>query len=351
MAETMVIASRLRDYQVDFVDDCRTPLAEEAAQGSFFIVDRKVYRLYRDRLAGILPEHRTLLIEANETNKTLERCRDYIELLVEKNIRRDNRLVAIGGGVIQDITSFIASILYRGIEWAFVPTTLLAQADSCIGSKTSINLGDKKNLVGNFYPPVRIYHDPAFLASLPIGEIKSGLGEMLHFYFYAGSPMIERVAREYEQLIQDHTRLVDFIKESLAIKKSVIEVDEFDQGERNKFNYGHTFGHALETLTDYGISHGQAVTLGMDLANYLSRELGFMTAETFDYLHTVLRRNIPVFAAGEYDMNVYLAALARDKKNVGTDLVCILAEDKGKLFKKKLVYDDTLKNMIISYFK
>src|SRR5271157_5866279 len=142
-----------------------------------------------------------------------------------------------------DITAFVASILYRGLEWSFFPTTLLAQGDSCIGSKTSINLGDKKNLIGNFYPPSSIYIDTAFLESLETDDIKSGIGEMLHFYYYANSSYIDKLIGNYIHAISNRSTLIEYIRESLSIKKSVIEIDEFDKGERNKFNYGHTFGH------------------------------------------------------------------------------------------------------------
>ncbi len=351
MVESMLIESSLNSYQLVFVDDFVAQVRTENALGSFFIVDATIFNLYRERLVEILPEGKTLLVEASETNKTYEKCGSYIEQLVGKGIRRDNRVVAIGGGVTQDITSFIASILYRGIKWVFFPTTLLSQADSCIGSKTSINLGVKKNLVGSFYPPTCIYLDLAFLSTLTKGEIKSGIGEMLHFFIYAGSPMIDRVSKEYGLLLQDHFRLVDFVRESLAIKKNIVEIDEFDLGERNKFNYGHTFGHALETLTNYEINHGQAVTLGMDMANYISRSLGFMKPEVYDYLHDVLHKNFPVCLFENYSIDFFMAALERDKKNVDDFLVCILAKDKGQLFKEKLLFNEGLKKIILSYFK
>ena len=348
MSDQLVIKSMFREYQVLFVEDFTVPLREEEG---FFIIDSKIYEIYENVLADILSDNQILLITASEEKKTLEGCKRIIETLVERNIRKNHTLIAIGGGIIQDITSFIASILFRGIKWSFYPTTLLAQADSCIGSKTSINLGDKKNLLGNFYPPVNIFIDPCFLGTLPTNEIKSGIGEILHFYFYSASLLINSLVDEYERLIESPKLLNKYIKESLNIKKSVIEIDEFDREERNKFNFGHTFGHALETMTNYGVSHGQAVTLGMDMAIYLSEKLGYMDINTFNDMHRILSLNMPELDSGVLNLAAYYQALSKDKKNIGNDLVCILANKPGSLQKVQLPFDDKMKNLISSYFK
>lgn len=346
----MIIHSKFKDYPVHFVNDFSDTLKDELKSGAFVIIDKNVYELYKPRIEQILVDGRFLLLEANENNKTLDKCKEIIELLVEKKVRRNQKLIALGGGVIQDVTAFVASILYRGLDWLFFPTTLLAQGDSCIGSKTSINLADKKNLIGNFYPPSKIYINTAFLDSLATDDIKSGIGEMLHFYFYANSPFIEKLVQNYAQIISNRAMLIEYIRESLAIKKSVIEVDEFDKGERNKFNYGHTFGHAIETITDYGIKHGQAVTVGMDIANYLSVRLGLLEEKTFNEMHEKLSINFPSYDFSVCDMMSYFNALTKDKKNLGNNLGCILSEGPGHLVRKQIPFDDGLKNMLKTYF-
>lgn len=340
----------MRDYRVIFVEDFLSPLQEYADQRAFFIVDSLIHKAYSDRLASVVPQDRFLVIEANERNKTINKCQAIIETLVERTFRKNDRLIAIGGGIIQDITAFTASILYRGVKWIFFPTTLLAQADSCIGGKTSINLGDKKNLVGNFYPPADIYIDTAFLTSLPEADILSGIGEMLHYYYYAASPLFEKLIGERPQLLADRRLLMAYIRESLQIKKGVIEIDEFDKGERNKFNYGHTFGHALESLTDYAIKHGQAVTIGMDIANYVSFRRGIMNLEEFNRTHNLLCKNFPAYDWAHFDMARYIQFLSKDKKNIGNDLVCILAEGPGHITKQCIVIDDLFKDVIYTYF-
>jgi 3-dehydroquinate synthase len=349
MSDRLVVRSHLREYAVRFVDDFTKPLAEHAGRG-FFLVDARVFELYRDRIEPRVDPARMLLIEANEHNKTIEHCTRLLYELVERRVRRGDVLAAIGGGVVQDVTAFMASVLYRGLDWVFYPTTLLAQADSCIGSKSSINMGEYKNLLGNFYPPAEIVSDASFLATLPESEIRSGIGEMLHFFFYAGSGHPEAIRDQYELLVREPARLVPFIRASLEIKRAVAERDEFDRGERRLFNYGHTFGHAIESVTGYGVNHGQAVTMGMDIANHVSRGLGFIDDAQFDEMHRLLEKNLPGFRLDGERLDEYLRALSKDKKNEGARLGCILCHGYGKLQLHQLPFDETLVGLLAGYF-
>lgn len=350
MPDEMLIKSRMKDYKVLFVEDYVSSLKECVNEGCYFIIDSIIHEVCMDLINSVIPQDRQLVIEANERNKTVNKCQEIIEKLVERSFRKNDRLIAVGGGVIQDITAFTASILYRGVDWTFFPTTLLAQADSCIGGKTSINLGDKKNLVGNFYPPAEIYIDTGFLASLPEADILSGIGEMLHYYYYAASPLYEKIITACPHLIADRRLLLPYIRESLQIKKSVIEIDEFDKGERNKFNYGHTFGHAMESLTDYAVKHGQAVIVGMDIANYVSLQHGIMSREDFNLFHALLVKHFPAFAWDHFDLELYIKFLSKDKKNIGSSLVCILSEGMGRLCKKRIDMDESFKDILKMYF-
>ena len=342
----MIIRSSMKDYGVKFIDDFTVPLKQATDEGAFVICDSSIYELYREHFLSSVDIEHFIIINAVEKTKNLENCKDIIEILVERKIRRNQKLIALGGGITQDVTAFIASILYRGVGWLFFPTTLLAQADSCIGSKTSINLGDKKNLIGNFYPPDNIYINTGFLQSLEKQDVQSGIGEMLHFFYYSNSPLIDKLINNYQEIIEQRGLLEEYIIESLSIKKSVIEIDEFDKGVRNKFNYGHTFGHALETITNYGIRHGQAVTIGMDLANYLSWKLGLLTQDQFDAMHGQLSINFPDYDFRSCGIDAYVAALSNDKKNIGDNLGCILSEGAGKLVMKQIPLDNNFKSMI-----
>ena len=350
MSEILNIRSKFRDYHVTFIDEFQETIKRHGKEDSYIIIDKKLTDLFGEQLDDILSECFFIGVEATEFNKTFDYCQSLIENLIEKDIRKNCVLIAIGGGVIQDITAFISSIIFRGIRWVFYPTTLLAQADSCIGSKNSINLGGYKNLLGNFYPPSDIYIDMEFLETLPIGEIKSGIGEILHFYLIAGSELLKELVNDYDELIISPKKLKKYILESLKIKKSIIEIDEFDTNERNLFNYGHTFGHAIETVSRYTINHGQAVTMGMDIANYISLRLGHLNKESFDFMHAILAKNMPSFRLRDDTIGKYLVALSRDKKNIGNQLGCILSSGPGAMKKILLPFDDHLKSMVRAYF-
>lgn len=162
MSSDINIKSQLRNYSVNFIGSIIAPVEELIHNDSFFIIDKKILDIYSELFRPIVSSKRYIAINANEHTKTIATCVHLIEILIKEKVRRNHQLVAIGGGVIQDITAFSASITYRGIGWAFIPTTLLAQCDSCIGSKTSINFGENKNLIGNFYPPSAVFIDPSF---------------------------------------------------------------------------------------------------------------------------------------------------------------------------------------------
>ena len=162
MSELMEIQSHKGIYTIEFDDACIERFGEWDFDTTHFIVDRKVSQLYREQLQPILEAPSVLLLDAIETNKSLEKLPDYVEFLVDKRIRRNHTLVAIGGGIMQDISSFLAATLLRGVEWIFFPTTLLSQADSCIGSKSSINCRGTKNILGTFTPPKKFIYQLDF---------------------------------------------------------------------------------------------------------------------------------------------------------------------------------------------
>lgn len=316
---------------------------------SFVLIDANVSKLYPAIVLGLDP-NKVIVIEANEKNKSLKFCQDLMSTLISKGIKKNHELVAIGGGIIQDITGFIASIIFRGISWSFYPTTLLSQADSCIGSKTSINFLNIKNLVGTFYPPKEVVCNVNFLNTLKKSEIKSGIGEILHYYIYDGNPKTFEIEKKYNNILTDRSALTSHIQESLKIKKIMIQKDEFDTGQRRVFNYGHTFGHAIESLSNYSVPHGQAVTLGMDLANYISYKLGFLNLDKFTMLRRILTKNKPKFnLSGRIDD--YMTLLSKDKKNIDNSIICILASDFGRLFIHKINDKENLKQIILEFFR
>lgn len=349
MASALTIKSRMRNYDVCFVNDCAKAVGSRKATGDFLVIDQDLPA--SSKIVRLFNPDKIIYFKATEKTKTLEGCKKLIDALLSKNVRRSNIVVAVGGGVIEDAVAFVSLVLFRGLDWIFCPTTLLAQADSCIGSKSSINYGKYKNLLGSFYPPSRVIIDVGFLKTLPPGQVRSGIGEILHFFLVAGKDTLaNQMMKRYVYFLENPCDLKPYILESLKVKKAVIERDEFDRGERNLFNYGHTFGHAIESVTNYRINHGQAVTRGMDLANYLSWKMKFIDEKTFDYLHGILAPNLASFKFAENVQEPYFQALSKDKKNLGSTLGCILTKGPGKMFRTQLEFNQELRQLIAAYF-
>lgn len=349
-AYNMRVNSYRGEYTFEFSNLTRS-LVEGLVDRSFLVIDANIYRLY-PIFSEVFSSDNTFVVTASEETKTLKTCTGLVELLVNKGFKRNHRLIAVGGGVMQDITAFSASILYRGVDWVFLPTTLLAQADSCIGSKTSINFEGTKNLLGTFHPPKKIYCCTEFLQSLSNNDIKSGIGEMLHYYLIDNTALTADLNDNYDRIVHARGPILEkFILESLRIKREMVQKDEFDKDQRRVFNYGHTFGHAIESITDYQISHGIAVTLGMDLANYISMKLGFISREVFDLLHKLLEKNLPTYKLPKDKLPSYLSLLSKDKKNIDNSLVCILPYGVGDIRVTKIDDIESIGKIVQEYME
>lgn len=346
----MHIKSSLGDYQVDFTNDAAAALGDEITGREVVIGDRLVLAAHADRLAPLLDRVRVLEIEASESQKSYEGLTPILDDLIRGGFRRGDRLIALGGGITQDVTAFIASVLYRGVDWVFLPTTLLAQADSCIGSKTSINFAEFKNQLGGFYPPRRIVIDAGFLSTLPRPEILSGLGEMAHYFPIDGEEAFGRYAAGLPSALGDGAAIEALIRESLEIKKGYVEIDEFDRNERQVFNFGHSFGHALESVTEYAVPHGIAVSYGIDLANLVSVNFGFLDPSIRATMRASLEQIWAEFPLPTIDRARFREALGRDKKNRGSELGLILTRGWGRMFKHYCPLDDELSGWIDGFF-
>jgi 3-dehydroquinate synthase len=336
----MKIKSSIRNYNVDFVNEEK--ISHKFCD--FFIIDAKVYDLHPDKFENI-NEEKIIFVDALEENKEYIACADVIKKLIEAGIKRGNIICCIGGGIIQDIGGFVSSVLYRGIDWIYYPTTLLAQSDSCIGGKTSINFGDYKNTVGNFNPPNVIVIDTTFLKTLSSEDLMSGMGEIIKVYFLDPSKRYnfdsifdEITSIKKGKLISEAT-----IKSALSVKKEIIEIDEFDKGLRNIMNYGHTFGHALESITSFKIPHGIAVLYGIFIANHISYQLKYLNKKDYNNFLNVInvfRENTDFCESiiqDDFEIKKYLNYLKRDKKNTkDNEITCILTQSRGKMFKKSI---------------
>lgn len=322
----MLINSSISNYSVDFFDSFDSFKELSHIQNKFIVIDKKVYELYSDIFSIFRPQE-IYLIEATEENKTFIKAVELYEKLISFNTKRNTTLISIGGGIIQDISGFVASTLYRGIQWIYIPTTLLAQTDSCIGSKTSLNFLDRKNLLGTFYPPKKIFIIFEFLKTLLEKDYKSGVGEIIKLHLISGVNNFEFLSQNLNDLsFRSTSVLKGFIKNSLKIKKAYIEVDEFDLDKRKILNFGHTFGHALESISNYRIPHGQAVLYGIMLTNrlgYLRKLLGMNKIKEIDEI--CLMNISEILDVKQLEFDKLFSLLKYDKKRESSFItdICI----------------------------
>lgn len=349
MSNILSIKSSFGGYEVEFCDDIALILSKIIKKGDFIIIDQQIADK-PDLKPFIVARKEIIIIEASENAKSYEGVIPVIDKLIRGGFKKNNTLIAFGGGVTQDITSFIASILYRGVGWIFFPTTLLAQADSCIGSKTSINFSSFKNQLGNFYPPRRIFIYTPFLDSLIERDIRSGIGEMAHYFFVSGDSDVDFFEKEYAIAINDRSNFNKLILASLSIKKRYIEIDEFDRGERIIFNYGHTFGHAIESITHYSIPHGVAVSFGMDMANYISYKKGYICYADFLRASKIFRDICYGYSIGDIRIQELINVMGKDKKNENGKLGLILTTGWGNMFRDFTEPDEIFRNWMQEYF-
>lgn len=325
----MIIHSHTKDYQVRMYNDFSFLDELFAIQDSFIVLDEKVYELYREQLFGSLSndsEEHFYLIKAEEENKTIEAALAICEKISNLKAKRNSTLISIGGGIVQDITGFAANVLYRGIYWQFVPTTLLAACDSCIGGKTSLNYKNYKNILGTFFAPDKIHICPEFFRTLSKKDFESGLGEVVKFNVMAGEEGIALLERSIGDLLaKDKEVLGQFVMRSLDFKKRFIEEDEFDRDVRVQLNFAHTFGHAFETMSHYGIPHGTAVAMGVIAANHVSVQRGWIRQELAERMEALLLEIIHVdLSCLNTDTDALIGAMRRDKKQIGNSLTTVL---------------------------
>lgn len=349
MFKDFAVKSSRGDYNVSYMrwDEA---LQDHLNDGDVIIMDEVIPELYPNIMVAT-KRTQVVLIKANEEAKTYEAIGRILEQLVSVGFSKTNKIVAIGGGITQDVTSFAASILLRGVDWTFFPTNLASQCDSCIGSKTSVNLGIYKNQLGGFYPPREIFIDFSFCRTLKPIDICAGLGEMMHYFLVDGPESLEKLSVEVQRAKTDEHALALLISKSLLIKKAMVELDEFDQGPRRVFNYGHTFGHALEAVTNFAIPHGIAVAYGIDLANILSVKLDLIDSSLRNEVRPILGKVWLDHPIPNFEIEDYFSALMKDKKNEGGRLHAILTKGLGDMFLTPIGLDEQIKESITDFFK
>lgn len=349
----LTINSKFKDYNVNIEKNMDFLNSLFEIPYSQFVIDAHVYELYEGLFSGI-DKNRLFLVTATEENKTLDTALEICEKITEIAAKRNTTLISIGGGIIQDLTGFVANITYRGIKWIFVPTTLLAACDSCIGGKTSLNYHKFKNLLGTFYPPDEIYICPEFFNTLSPRDLKSGLGEVVKFNIMKGAKGLEGIERDIDALIATNPdKISEYVLSSLEFKKNFIEIDEFDRGERIKLNFAHTFGHAIEVVSKYEIPHGTAVAIGMIMADSISLKRGMISQEIVERAQKVLLSVIDIDTSLlNAPIEEYIAAIRKDKKQTSEALTAVLISEYDASASLLIVHDLTVDEVIyaIDYF-
>jgi len=280
----------------------------------FVLIDLEISKFY-PKLMSVLPENRYFRVYSNEANKSLSKVAEISEWLMDSGATKTTHLVGIGGGVVQDLSTFVSHIYYRGIDWTFVPTTLLSQADSCVGSKCALNLNGHKNQLGVVHTPKSVDIFVGFLETLPHSEIQSGFGEIAKLAVTGENQFLIEFKTFLRKFGVSTNNLEQIIYSSLNAKKYVIDQDEYESDLRRVLNYGHSFGHALESLTENSIVHGDAVVVGMDIINFIGQRRNITDYEFYVEMSELFEEFFShIRVKKSFDANRWVQELKHDKK-------------------------------------
>lgn len=300
------------------------------------ITDDNLNNIYGDRF----PAHPVLALKPGEESKQLGVIEKLAFGLLKHGIDRSGFVLGIGGGVVCDITGFLASVFMRGISFGFVSTSLLSQVDASTGGKNGVNLGEIKNVIGNFRQPEFVICDPETLRTLPEDEYLSGLAELIKTGIIGDYPIIKILEnKSVDVLKRDSLLLSELVEKAVRYKASVVTADEKETGPRRVLNFGHTFGHAIELHK--GIKHGFAVAEGMRLSVLWSKTLGYINDEVCDRILLLLDK---YHLTTEYNIHPDEIAglISHDKKKAGTDLHFVFIKGFGQPFIRRLPVSEVI---------
>ena len=291
-------------------------------KNTVLVTDENVFNAHKYKFKN----WNTIILKPGEQYKIQQTADAVIDQLIEFEADRKTMLVGIGGGVITDITGYVASIYMRGIQFGFVPTTLLAMVDASIGGKNGIDVGEYKNMVGTIKQPSFILHDHSLLSSLPVREWQNGFAEIIKHACIKDAAMFKALeVNSINQYRKKKQLQAELVKQNALIKLKTVQKDEFEQGERKLLNFGHSLGHALET--QYELSHGQAISIGMTYAAEISAKL--LNFRDTERLTSILEQyGLPTYAS--FNARKVFDVLKMDKKREKKDINYILLDKIGK---------------------
>lgn len=319
----------------------------------FVVTNTKVNKLYFNNLKDHLKkdgfEVSSIVISDGEQYKTLETIKDIYTKAFEARLDRHSLLIALGGGVVGDLAGFAAGTYLRGLPFIQVPTTLLSMVDSSVGGKTGFDLAEGKNLIGLFYQPKLVWIDTATLSTLPKRQWCNGLAEVIKYGIIMDNNFFKYLEKNKDVLREDKTA-EKIIYRCCQLKAEVVQKDEFEEkGVREILNFGHTFGHAIETLTEYKIyCHGEAVAIGMVMAGELAVKMGIFSQDEQHRIEKIIfDSGLPVSLKEKLPAEKMISSMLRDKKALAGKLRLVLPEKIGKVN----VYSDVPVNLICEVLK
>lgn len=321
--ETIVIEGQNGNSTI-IVDERIEEVAKYLPKKKLFIItDKNVENHY----ATVFPEAPFFSINPGEASKQLGYIESIYRWLLENNAHRNSFILGIGGGVVCDIAGFVASTYMRGVEFGFVSTSLLSQVDASVGGKNGVDLDGYKNIIGTINQPRFVLCDPRLLKTLPHEELVNGFAEMVKHALISDVKLFEHLEYDCNELLQLNQRILSsHIAESIRIKARVVTADERESGIRKLLNFGHTWGHTVETLT--GISHGKAVSIGMEFACRLSMKKGLISNR--EYLRVInLLQSFGLPTCMNIEPNKVFNVLEKDKKRNANSIDFVLLRGIG----------------------
>ncbi|HER0865470.1 TPA: 3-dehydroquinate synthase [Streptococcus pyogenes] len=336
MPQTLHVHSRVKDYDILFTDHVLKTLAdclgERKQRKLLFITDQTVYHLYQTLFEEFAQQYNAFVhvCPPGGQSKSLERVSAIYDQLIAENISKKDMIVTIGGGVVGDLGGFVAATYYRGIPYIQIPTTLLSQVDSSIGGKVGVHFKGLTNMIGSIYPPEAIIISTTFLETLPQREFSCGISEMLKIGFIHDRPLFQQL-RDFQKET-DKQGLERLIYQSISNKKRIVEQDEFENGLRMSLNFGHTLGHAIESLCHHDFyHHGEAIAIGMVVDAKLAVSKGLLPKEDLDSLLQVFERyQLPTtLERADVSATSLFDVFKTDKKNSEQHIIFILPTETG----------------------
>jgi len=302
----------------------------------FVVIDSNVFNYHSKKINKIFGHFeldiKYFQLKANERTKSLLSLEKIYRSLAENNFGKDTLLISIGGGITGDISGFAAATYMRGIQLIHIPTTITSAVDSAIGGKTGVNFLKAKNLIGSFYQPKAVLIDTGFFATLPLTEIRSGIGEIIKYGYLSSPEFYNLILKSLDHLQNLRSKELNYIiQECIHIKSAIVSMDETETGLRKILNFGHTFAHAFESCSGFKIKHGEAVAAGIVSALFLSSRLGFLNIKN---LNTLLKLPISFGVTRKLQSlknEEILNRMKLDKKNRNNEINFILLKNAGEL--------------------